>query len=52
MFFQGLKKKKLQKNSLVQLTPGKLLKFYKQGIDEVHWVDLMYSVRQNCNQIV
>ena len=26
-------------NSFVQLTSGKLLKFYKQDIDEVNWVD-------------
>ena len=41
--------------TLVQLVPGKPLDVCKQGIDEVNWVDpshIMYSVWQNCNQIV
>ena len=37
IFFQALKKP--FKNSFVQLTPGKVLKCYKQSIDEVNWVD-------------
>lgn len=36
VFFPGPRKNPY-KIDFVQLTPGKLLKFYKQGVDELHW---------------
>ena len=45
LFFQGPEK------SLKKLTPGKLLKFCKQDIDGIKWVDSVFNLTElqpNC----